>query len=391
MTLALLGRMRKASFKGVSFLVKNSNIVFGQQTVTHKYPNSDKTEVEFLGLSGSDRFDLELIVHGADYLEKRNRLKKILEEPSLGLLIHPFQGEIKCSVVSASLVENDANLGLAKFSVTFQKSNDPSYPTTATNTKNLILRNLDAVLNKTSSLCDSLTSDYSNNSILTATKLGDVADSFDNALALTYKLTDKANEISTNLLDFKSKINTYALTPNLLGSSLKKLWDNLNFISSDNKEQIRILKSFYSFGSLDMSVPENTLERIERKKTFKAINDTMIVNSLALSYATASEIDYDNDQDLQSTINDIEAQFDSKKEDLNNDIIDELNNIRENTLAYLSNLDLVTVTEKEIKPTSLVLLSFQQYGTVEKYDSLLTLNKFYDPAFIKGKVKILNE
>jgi prophage DNA circulation protein len=386
----LLGRLREAKYKGVSFLVKNSSISFGQKNVVHKYPNSKRTEVEALGLNG-DEFNLDLYLHGSGLIEKRNRLKTKLSDGVAGKLIHPISGEVYCFPVRCEVKELDKEFGIVSFSVTFQMCDEPAYPSVSQSTKPLILRGVDAVLDAVESGFDSLTAAYSNNAILTSTKLNDVIDTFDKASALTYKIADKANEINEDITDFRNKIYSYALAPATLGAALKSLFNTFNFASSDNNAQLKIWASVFGYGSTETAIEENTMERIERKKTFKAINDCMNVNALAMAYGTASEIEYNNDDELIAVREQIEAQYEDIKENINPSILSELDTLRNNTLAYLDSLDLAHITTSKIQSTSILLLAFQNYGDISKYDDLFYLNKPLDPAFIQGEVKILSE
>jgi prophage DNA circulation protein len=390
MDLALLGRLRQAKYKDVSVLIENSSIRFGQKTVTHQYPDSNRTEVEFLGLA-EDQFQIDLYIKGPSLLEKRKRLKQKLEEPSLGKLVHPYQGEILCAAINCEVKEVDKRFGISGFTVTFQQASNPSYPDTSENTKPLILRGIDTVLGVIEDGFDSLTAVFSDNAILTATKLNDIFDTFDNAASLTYKVADKANELNEGILDFQDKIASYAVAPATLGLALKNLFSTFNFASSDNKSQLEIWKSMFSFGSWDDTINEDTMAHIERKKTFKAINDCINVNALAMAYGTISQIEFSNDDELAVSRAAIEDQYEDIKQDLDNDVIAELDTLRTNTLAYLDSLDLADVTTTTVQPTCILLLAYDNYGDIDKYDDLFYLNEPYDPGFIKGSVKILSE
>lgn len=389
MSYELINKLREASFRGVSFLVKNSNIIFGQKTVTYQYPNSDKTEVEYLGLS-QDQFNLDIYIYGDDVLDKIKRLKLALSQGRDGQLIHPYLGTQNVSVVNASLVVNDIELGFARFSVTFQESTPQSSPLVSLNTKPSILRAIDSAIEKVEDTFDNVTTTYSFNALYTATKLDAVADTFDNALGLTYKITDKANESSYQISQFKDNINTYALAPLELASSLTSLFSEFNFIASDNKEQLRIWKSFYDFGDEDRAIALTTLEREERSNTLNIINNAMKANSLIYAYGTASDINYTNDAELDLIRDEIEEQYQSIKESLDDSVLKSLEIVRKLTLEYLDNLDVANVITVDVKETSAVLLSFWYYGDQSQYDNIVQLNDFIDPAFMSGEVKVLN-
>ena len=390
MDYALLGRLREAKYKGIQIFVDNSNIIFGQKTVVNKFPNSNRTEVQSLGLN-EDQFQLDIYVRGSGLLEKRDRLKSKLSEPTIGKLIHPYSGEINCKPISCELKDSNKELGICRFSVTFQQCSDPSYPSVSENTKPLILRAYDAIIDVVESGFDSLTNVFENNAIFTASKLDDVFDTFDNASRLTYKIADKANELRQGITSFKDKINNYATAPSTLGAAFSNLFSIFNFAASDNKTQFKICESMFNFGANDEDIPQDTMERIERKKVFKAINDCINVDSLAMAYSTASEIDYANDEEIALIRDSLEVQYEFLQENLSLELLSYLDNLRNNTLSFLDNLKLANVTESNVQPTSILLLAFNNYGDISRYDDLFYLNKPYDPAFIQGDVKILSE
>jgi prophage DNA circulation protein len=110
-----------------------------------------------------------------------------------------------------------------------------------------------------------------------------------------------------------------------------------------------------------------------------------------MAYGTISQIEFANDDELAVARAEIEDQYEDTKQDIDNDVIAELDTLRTNTLAYLDSLDLADVTTTTVQPTCILLLAYDNYGDIDKYDDLFYLNQPYDPGFIKGSVKILSE
>ena len=391
MSYALLGRLRAASYKGVKFLIKDSSISFGQKTVVHRYPNSNKTLVEYLGLD-EQSFELDLYIHGSGLLEKRKKLKAKLEEGKDGLLIHPYEGEFNCAVVGRPTIrENDPELGICRFTVTFQKTTPETYPSVSGNTKPSILRAIDSAISAVSDTFDNITTNYGENAIAEGLKLNDIADTFDNAMGLTYKLTDKANELKEDLLDFKAKITTYIQAPSDLATALSQLWGTFAYVATSPTEQFRITKQFYTFGNDDRHITQSTLERTEKAKNAGILNNAMQAIALAESYGTASLIEYDNSDQLDQIRQEIEDQYDSIRDNLDVNVLAQIDTLRALTLQYLDNLEVAEVINYETQLTSVMLLGYRLYGTVERYDEILGLNSIENPSFISGTVKVLNE
>ncbi len=389
---SLLGRLRGARYKGIDILVENSVITFGQKTVTHQYPNTNRTEVEYLGLA-DDQFELDIYVYGAGLIEKRAKLKKALANGKDGKLIHPFEGEVEVAVVAQPTITDDiGKSGITKFTVTFQKVTPQSYPSKSSGWSLAnIAQAVNDIVDAVNDTIDGITNTFSPSVLSNAIGLNDLMDSFDNAMNVTYKLTDKATELNEGILDFKRKLNTYAQFPSDMKASFKSLWNTINFIATSNSEQIKVLKIFYTFGDDYRVISTSTLERTERKKNQDTLVNAVLANSLALSFGTAAVIDYTNQEQLDEIRTTLEDQFEKVKELLNNDILQLIEDLRNQTLGYLDDLSLAEVIEIDTVPTSVLLLSYQLYGTVDRYSDVYNLNKPYNPAFISGTVKVFNE
>ena len=387
-----LGRLRRASYKGIEIFVNDSAIIFGQKAATHQYPNANRTEVEYLGIA-DDKFVLEIFVHGAGLIEKRRRLKEALSEGKDGKLVHPFEGDVNVAVSEQpTVIDNFRELGLTKFTVTFQKVDEQAYPSESTGWSLAnIAGGINDVIDAVDERLDAITMVFSPNAIANKTGLTELMDSFDNAMRFTYKLADKATELNEGILDFKRKINTYAYTPTLLKTAFTNLFTTIDFVAQNNKDQIGVLKQFYDFGSQNRVITEDTLERTERAKNQDILTNAVLANSIVLSYGTAVVIDYGNQEELAIVRNAIEDQYDAIKEDLSNSIRLLIEIVRSSALGYLEGLDIAGIREIQTHPTSLTLLGFSIYGNLSKYDALFRLNKTPDPAFVSGTVKVFDD
>ena len=125
--MALFDELQSASFKGVSFLVESTTTNAGRKTVTHEYPNTNIRFVEDLGES-QEVYQITGIITGTDYIQNRDALIAALKSAGRGELVHPFFGSVQVTAKPYSLSENMTNLGIARFSMTFEKSDDSIYP-----------------------------------------------------------------------------------------------------------------------------------------------------------------------------------------------------------------------------------------------------------------------
>jgi prophage DNA circulation protein len=107
----------KGSFRGVEFFCSSATSDIGRRTVTHEFPGKDTPFVEDLGRAAS-KYRLEAYVLGADYITKRDRLRREFQTAGPGELVHPFWGRFTVVVDGrVQLVENFDQGGMAKFTL----------------------------------------------------------------------------------------------------------------------------------------------------------------------------------------------------------------------------------------------------------------------------------
>lgn len=137
------GSLRKASFRGVEFLVDGVDGQFGRRTVTHEYPLRDKPYVEDLGRKAR-AFTIEAYVlatpaNGLNYMPARDALIAALEQAGPGVLIHPYLGELRVSLAGeARLRETSAQGGKATFTLNFVEAGEVLFPSARASTPSIV-------------------------------------------------------------------------------------------------------------------------------------------------------------------------------------------------------------------------------------------------------------
>ena len=101
--MSVLEQLQPASFRGIPFLVNAETKTGGKKTVTHEYVGSDKRFTEELGLLPPS-FSIEAVIHGNEAISTRLLLEDALDEPGLGILVHPVYGaiEVKSTIYSVN-------------------------------------------------------------------------------------------------------------------------------------------------------------------------------------------------------------------------------------------------------------------------------------------------
>lgn len=134
----LADQLFPASFRGVPFDVRTSDIEIGRRTQAFEYPQRDKPFIEDLGRSAR-RIELEAVIVGADFIPRMNRLIAAMEAQGAGTLVHPFLGEMTVTPQSTTRVGYDTNgLGVATATLSFIESGEYEFPGTVTDAASAI-------------------------------------------------------------------------------------------------------------------------------------------------------------------------------------------------------------------------------------------------------------
>lgn len=397
----ILDGYKSASYKGQEFLVQDGSVEFGQKNVVHKFPNSNRNEVEWLG-KDAEIFSLTLVIHATEYLDyvtKRSNLKRLLGEPKAGALIHPFEGVIDCAVVGKPSVSDDFNnLGICTFTVTFQKYDAPIYPTQSEsnfqNVGSLADRLRDGVKGVTERLY-SVSNALSFDSAFDT--LGEYSALFKDAINAGSKVANLGNVANSFVNTFETNIASITNSASQLGDTFESSYDSLDFLGDDNEEQLAILKTFNSFeydsGLEELSDSYNAREQINNNRI---IVNAVRINALALQYKTVSTEEFTNSEQVDSFQGDLETQFNDLITSLSLDydieylliqLNTEMNKLFKSVRDRVADIEVVSIQSN----TNITNLSYAYYGTTDKAEELLDLNQLISANFIQGETKVLTD
>lgn len=112
-----------ASFRGAKFFVDRISTSGGRRVVTHTFPEKDDSYNEDLGKK-ENTFSLSGYVLGNDYFYQRDELEKAINEKGIGVLVHPYRGQIEVNAVDYDIEETAGEGRLARFNISFVKNKD---------------------------------------------------------------------------------------------------------------------------------------------------------------------------------------------------------------------------------------------------------------------------
>ncbi|MGD9276255.1 MAG: DNA circularization N-terminal domain-containing protein [Candidatus Pacearchaeota archaeon] len=385
-----------ADFKGVGFIYVSGTITAGRKTVTHEYPNKDFRYVEDLG-KNLRIFSINGLVHGELYTVKKLALEQALSSKDIGILTHPFLGMINCECTSYTVSEEFANTGIANFTMNFSEAEEPLYPTADIN-------NIAKIANLYDELYDFINSDF--NSQYSVNFNRNIIRSADKLLNLSSQLNAISRNtaaLNTSNTDFREILRTFdnnvyrtaSNTDDDAGENISNLISNFDALSDDGATRFNASLKFIQFGLTDQFVTANTSESEENKKNNKLINGT--INALAFCNLvdSATDIDYQTDNELDNIAGTLDESYDyllnSSNDILSNDLLDKINELRNQARVFFEQRRLIVnkIIEIETKTIPMTVLAFNYYGNTDNYDELLDINLSYNPSRIEGTVKIL--
>lgn len=122
---------RSASFRGVTFEVKDRSFTSGRRTQVHEYPNKDTPYTEDIGKKAQS-FQVQAFVIGDNYAARRDALIRACEREGSGILIHPDYGTKNVNCDGITVKESSEQRRMAVIDMTFIEAGEKAMPSIAT-------------------------------------------------------------------------------------------------------------------------------------------------------------------------------------------------------------------------------------------------------------------
>lgn len=385
-----LSKYERGRFNGVPFFTPSSSITWGQKTIIHTYPKSNRAEVEFLGLS-KRQFSIECVIYGNNYKELRKQFETQLNKQSYGSLIHPIDGQINVAVLQGWTVsQSESDLGIATYSVTFQEISDGNAPDRAETFAGKILEKINQMVKGSEEYFLDL---YKTTFPSSLTSGSSSVESLSKSVRdLSSKLMGEAEDINT-LFAFLDEVEADPLAiakdPDSYVNAISKMLNNMSFLGSAEK-------SFNSFKKLfdegDDLLQNNILTVVEQEvdQNTKASNNTTQLQALLYAYNTTLDINFLTFDELREKQSLLEAQYQKLLPKLNGELRNDLDLLRSNVNAYYLSLNLYDIIEIQALGQSLNVLCYQYYGNLDFKEQIKALNNITNEAFVQGTIRILN-
>lgn len=390
--MALSEKYQQASFRAINFFIRSEDVKGGKKFVSHEYPNSNRRFVEELGLNPGV-FAIQGFIHGDSAIEQKQNLERAFQAEGVGVLIHPLYGrlEVKSTVWNFSSVETD--LGEIAFKVTFYESevNISLTPDLTSLSKvtaaadvargigyqaikaNIAINKAKSAVEKTQLIAGTIM-DIASGKVRSLSDLDPAAlSAFDQVFGTStrnlFQAAVSADELATTFETFYESLRTVAPP-----EAQKQMWSDLTTYDSD-----LVIGSLTTVIRTSISTNEGVLDG--HTKTNALIN--FYESSVATTYNTVDELK-ETRAELDEKFNTLlgsEAENPLAGEGELRDAIQVLRSLTNDALDQKAE-NAYNLTSIRPGETSVALLSYFLYGSLDNEDSIRQLNEGLNSADI---------
>lgn len=421
-------QLYRGDFKGVSFFIRSGQTTGGPKVAVHEVVNSSKRDVENTG-TFKNTYNVECFVAGNDFLDNKNNLIRVINEPGTGILNHPYFGKKNCTCTSFTTDESNNNIGIVDFSLTFLEESDDVSPQPD-------FSNVAIIAITSESLFDQLITDMSefvktnfSESFQDLVSISnDVSNVFTDAIKFISDITQEVLLFSSDLTKFADEIVELSSNPFDLAVRTSGLFTSFSEIFSSPSESLKAFVSLFPFSHnglvinpYETSIPElnligsqniindvqssfkipgSDLNRVTQNKSERIINETVFTRlvrtaALAKAYQAMSEIEFNNVDELEGVHSQLEDQYNVIVNDntLQPETLIQIQDLRNKVEIFFTEqrLTLSKIVDVDVRTTTAQVLSFQLYNDISNVRSLIALNDDADLSFWSGRLKAQTE
>lgn len=400
----MINELHAGSFRGAVFYVTSASTAGGRKQVKHEYPYADRQKIEDLGFKPRN-LKLSAIIPAETpddprgYIQKRDELLAALERGGFGVLSHPFFSNTMYVVARPyTLTEDMATLGVGRIELEFDYSSDETNPQPEKNS-------LPKIQQLSQKLVDQVGTDvaarFKASFPITfdaaRAKLTSVVGAFQTGTSIYNQVTSEISSYGRLISEFSSDITQLIQAPATLGSRIVGLISPVTSLYSRPETTLSVSRSFFSFGDDDPVIMPTTISRIQQSTNNAVLTNAVHIGALASAYQVIGEIDFQTVDDVQTTQNQLEVEYQKIVDagQTSEASIVMLIELRTQVNDYLEQAKLtapevVDVTTKEIP---LSVLAFDYYGYDDeldlRIDQLVHVNSATDLTFTSGVVGIV--
>jgi hypothetical protein len=288
-----------------------------------------------------------------------------------------------------------SELGICRFNITFEESLTGIFPSTIGTTISTItslITSLTSGLN--SNVSNKFTMNYPTNIQDSANKCLSLNSSLkSNIVSATNIDSESLNTFTTSSNSFDENVYYYVQTPSALGEAITSLIFDYNEIAPTFAQAYALNVESFGFGSDDRYIDYNTIVGDEEINNAKTINSTVNAMMLMMMYKNASTIAYDNDQQLNYIVDDLESryQYFLSNNNLEITLLRSIEKLRTLVKQYLNQVrvSVSKVISVDVTQAPLTVLLYRYYENFGNQQEIVNLNQLKDVSVIEGNIKMV--
>lgn len=391
MTVFNTARLPDGEFREALFFYQESSGSGGRKTQTHEYPNKTERYVEDLG-GLEKKFTFNVYTDDNVSYSERDLLIEALDKPGVGTLVHPSFGDLKVVVVGYTFAESVKELGITKFTINFEVASQNVLPIKVTATKGFLAQLKSDILGDNEKSFDDRWKSVKNAKAEFDSGVKTLKRTADKIAKQIQGGGDSFADVITSLNQIVNGAKKLVQSPSILASNLRTAFDNLGVAFKNSKDLFNTTKKLFGFNESDQAIVGNSQIQKDIKTNQDQLNNFVNVAALATAYDASVNIEYNNLQELNQVIADLENGFNQLSDNIDKNLRDALLQMKIEATNIFSQLAISlpnVASYKVVNPISLNNLIFKLYGSLELKETIRLLNNFGDTSQIQGNIKIL--
>lgn len=391
--MAWTDNLRKASFRGVAFLVEDQDTEFGRRNVLHQYPKRDIPYAEDLGKKARE-FTIRAYVLGDDTPARRDALMRAIEDKATpGTLVHPLLGSMLVIPTTCRHRITQLERRIEYFELSFIEAGQNRYPdqsvvdsqgqalTAAQTARETIKQVFGGSFNVTN-LPAFVADDAS--SILVA-----VAQQILQAAAIRSQISGPSADLLASVSAFQANLADFLPEPVTLADQVDSLIAGVTTVYTNPLDAYTGLKRLAAYGAdLPVITPTTTTRRQQLENQQALVRLTRRAALTAMVETTAA-IAFDSYNQAVAIRDDLADLIDGQLLAIGDTDEDQaylqLDGMRAAMVADVTRRAANLERIREIVPgrvRSALATSFDVYGTAARAEEIVTRNGIRHPGFV---------
>lgn len=415
--MSVLENTRPGSFKGIPFNTKSSRVRRGVSRTNYLLANTSRRISKAMGGYAPD-FSLTLFTHsvnGDNYESKRDALIEALDDDAPGALVHPFLGNFYVVAGVYETKENFSEVGICYFDVPFfvvDKDGENPLVEEGRKSNPALVSDLALAANRAmqDACADAFVGSTSLNKQANKSMVEGMVDDLKDTFAGIGDSIADVSEYTGKALAVAEKSAFYADNPQLLFAAMADGILGIDGLTANVFAKFVACQNLFDFDS-DVGGPRinpspTTREDAERTTSSGVSSNFLRSTSLFEAYSQSTGLELATVEDINETIELLDAQFEDMKDAMTepqiefgnatpdySDTYEAMNQLRVSSLQFFEeariNAAKVQVINVKAQPAS--VLSYTLYGDSTRAQEIVDLNGLNDNMVLNGDILVLSK